>query len=129
MNLQHKKAYGLKNKNGDVGTIIILGTKEKVEQWKNNLCKWRKELREDKEHFEDKLKIYTEIREKIKDEKNMAEIKRQIETTEKLLETIKSKYNEIEELKIVTIEQNENGEHDIKEVCHILEFIPSWKEI
>ena len=86
----------------------------------------KKELKSDKEHFEERLKAYKEIADKI-EEKDKKEIGEKIKQNEELLNLIKSKLSEINELEIITVTVDKD-EHKIVKVCDLKEFIPDWEE-
>lgn len=127
MNLQIPRIYGIKNKSGNIGTLHLIKTKEEVVKWANDLTQQKKSLLEDKEHFAEKLTIYKEIYNKIKDKDG--NIKKQIEQNEKILKVINERATEIDELTIITIEQTIEHTHEIKELGKIQEFIPNWNDI
>lgn len=127
MNLQVPRIYGIKGKTGNIGTLHLIKTKEEVVNWANNLTQQKKSLLEDKEHFNEKLTIYKEIYNKIKDKDGT--IKKQIEQNEKILKVINERAAEIDELTIITIEQKQEKTHEVKELGKIQDFIPNWNEI
>lgn len=126
MKLKTKKIYGIRNKSGNIGTLSLFESEQQIEKWKETLIKTKKELKNDKEHFEERLKAYKEIVNKI-EEKDKKEIGEKIKQNEELLELIKSKLSEINELEIVTTKEDKD-EHKIIKVCDIKEFIPNWEE-
>lgn len=126
MELKTKKIYGIRNKSGNIGTLNLLETEEQIKNWQNTLIKMKSELKEDKEHFEEKLNAYKEITDKI-EEKDKKEINEKIEQNEKLLTLIRAKLSEINELEIVTIKEDKD-EHTIIKVCEIKDFIKNWEE-
>lgn len=127
MELQTPRIYGIKNKAGNIGTLHLLKTQQAINNWKEDLTKQKKSLLEDKEHFNEKLTIYKEIYNKIKDKDGT--IKKQIEQNEKILKVIQERTAEINELTIITIEQTQESTHEIKELCKIQDFILNWNEI
>ena len=82
MELQTPRIYGIKNKAGNIGTLHLLKTQQAINDWREDLTKQKKSLLEDKEHFNEKLTIYKEIYNKIKDKDG--NIKKQIEQNEKV---------------------------------------------
>lgn len=127
MELQTPRIYGIKNKAGNIGTLHLLKTQQAINNWKEDLTKQKKSLLEDKEHFNEKLTIYKEIYNKIKDKDGT--IKKQIEHNEKILKVIQERATEIEDLMIITIEQTQENTHEVKELCKIQDFITNWNEI
>lgn len=127
MELQTPRIYGIKNKAGNIGTLHLLKTQQAINDWREDLTKQKKSLLEDKEHFNEKLTIYKEIYNKIKDKDGT--IKKQIEHNEKILKVIQERAAEINELIIITIEQTQESTHEIKELCKIQDFILNWNEI
>lgn len=127
MKIKPKRVYGIRNKKGDTGTLVLLENNAKIEYWKENLKKLKRELKEDCEHFNMRLNAYQEVAKK-QDPKERKEIDERIEANQKVLDTIKSKLAEMQELEIVTVTEI-NKENKIEKVCEITEFIPEWNEI
>lgn len=127
MNLQVPRIYGIKGKTGNTGTLHLLKTKEDIVNWANNLTQQKKSLLSDQEHFAEKLTIYKEIYNKIKDKDG--NIKKQIEQNEKILKVINERATEIDDLTIITIEQTIEHTHEVKELGKIQDFIPNWNDI